>query len=395
MTDVVIIGGGVIGLSIAREISRSGREIIILEKNDRAGDVTSSRNSGVIHAGIYYPEDFLKSKLCVEGNRLIYEYAKSKKINHKKYGKYIIATKESELSNLESIFSQGKRNKVDICKVEKEQVLENNPGLIFQEALYSPSSGVIDVPEYVSALEGDIQHFGGLISLRTSFLSSSFKKNKFVINCKADDYFSIESKCLINCSGLSNEITLKNIESFPIDKIYPNYYAKGHYFKYSGKSPFSNLIYPVSGQHSLGIHVGFDLAGGMRFGPDVEFVDQIDYCFDESLKDKFVDSISRYWPDINPNKLHPDYTGIRPYDNIDFKPYPAVLVTSSLFDSQVQYFEPAKYVPKLREHTTSNNPILLKMNLIGGHAGKSGRLSSLRETSEELAFLKALSIKDS
>ena len=307
MVDVVIIGGGVIGLSIAREISKSGRETIVLEKNDRAGDVTSSRNSGVIHAGIYYPEDFLKSKLCVEGNRLIYEYAKSKKINHKQYGKFIIATSESELSNLESILIQGKRN-----KVEKAQVLENNPGLIFHEALYSPSSGVIDVPEYVTALEGDIQHFGGLISLRTTFISSMIKKKKFLINCKADDYFSIESKYLINCSGLSNETTLKNIESFPIDNIYPNYYAKGHYFKYSGKSPFSNLIYPVYGKHSLGIHVGFDLAGGMRFGPDVEFIKEIDYCFDESLKEKFVDSISCYWPDINPNKLHPDYTGIRP-----------------------------------------------------------------------------------
>ncbi len=312
MVDVVIIGGGVIGLSIAREISKSGRETIVLEKNDRTGDATSSRNSGVIHAGIYYPEDFLKSKLCVEGNRLIYEYAKSKKINHKQYGKFIIATSESELSNLESILIQGKRNKVEIFEVEKERVLENNPGLSFHEALYSPSSGVIDVPEFVTALEGDIQHFGGLISLRTSFLSSSREKKKFKINCKADDYFSIESNCLINCSGLSNEITLKNIENFPTDKIYPNYYAKGHYFKYSGKSPFSNLIYPVSGKHSLGIHVGFDLAGGMRFGPDVEFIKEIDYCFDESLKEKFVDSISCYWPDINPNKLHPDYTGIRP-----------------------------------------------------------------------------------
>ena len=135
MVDVVIIGGGVIGLSIAREISKFGRETIVLEKNDRAGDVTSSRNSGVIHAGIYYPEDFLKSKLCIEGNRLIYEYAKSKKINHKQYGKYIIATKESELSNLEAIFFQGKRNKVEICKVEKEQVLEDNPGLVFHLSL--------------------------------------------------------------------------------------------------------------------------------------------------------------------------------------------------------------------------------------------------------------------
>ena len=312
MTDVVIIGGGVIGLGIARELSLSGKETIVLEQNERAGDVTSSRNSGVIHAGIYFQEDFLKTKLCVEGNNLIYEYAKEKKINHKKYGKYIIATNKSEIQNLEALFIQGKKNKVKIERVQKEKVLHDNPGLVFQEALYSPNSGVIDVPEFVTALEGDIQHSGGLISLRTSFLSSSREKDSFVINCKAEENFSIESKYLINCSGLNNERTLKNISNFPKEKIFKNYFAKGHYFKYSGKTPFLNLIYPISGQHSLGIHVGFDLAGGMRFGPDVEFVNEIDYSFNESLKSKFVSSISQYWPDIDPEKLHPDYTGIRP-----------------------------------------------------------------------------------
>ena len=233
-------------------------------------------------------------------------------IRNKRYGKFIIASNKSEISNLEAIFIQGKLNNVEICKVENEIVLENNPGLIFHEALYSPNSGVIDVPEYVTALEGDIQHFGGLISLRTSFLSAKKRKNKFVVSCSAEDDFFVESKYLINCSGLSNELTLKNIEDFPNNKIYRNYFAKGHYFKYSGKSPFSNLIYPVSGQHSLGIHIGFDLAGGMRFGPDVEFVDEVDYSFNESLKNKFIESISQYWPDINSDKLHPDYTGIRP-----------------------------------------------------------------------------------
>ena len=312
MTDVIVIGGGVIGLSIARELSISGKETIVLEKNERSGDVTSSRNSGVIHAGIYYPENFLKTKLCVEGNRLIYEYAEEKKINYKKYGKYIIASNKNELLNLKAILIQGKKNNVDIRMVEKEKVLENNPGLIFHKALYSPTSGVIDVSEYVTALEGDIQHYGGLISLRTSFIAAEKKEEKFIVSCSAEDEFTIESKYLINCSGLSNEETLANIKYFPKDKIYRNYYAKGHYFKYSGKSPFSNLIYPVSGQHSLGIHVGFDLAGGMRFGPDIEFVNDIDYGFNESLKDKFINSIIQYWPEVNPEKLHPDYAGIRP-----------------------------------------------------------------------------------
>jgi len=312
MTDVVIIGGGVIGLTIARETSQSGLETIVLEKNDRSGDETTSRNSGVIHAGIYYPQNFLKTKLCIKGNKLIYEYAKEKKISHKKYGKYIIATSISEQKKLEKIFSQAKMNNVEISEVKNDEVLEKNPGLKFQKAIFSPSSGVIDVPEYITALEGDIQHNGGLVSLNTSFIRAKREKNLFQIHCKSEESFSISSKYLINCSGLSSEKTLISIDNFPKNKIYKNYFAKGHYFKYSGKAPFSNLIYPISGKHSLGIHVGFDLAGGMRFGPDVEFVDNLDYGFNESLKDKFIESISKYWPELNTDKLHPDYTGIRP-----------------------------------------------------------------------------------
>ena len=237
---------------------------------------------------------------------------KKKKINHKKYGKYIIAAEKSEEANLDKILKQGKKNNIFIDRANPEKVYENNPGLKFYKALYSPNSGVIDVPEYVTALEGDIQHYGGLISLRTSFLRAKNNKNGFLVDCESDDLFSLDCKYLINCSGLNNEQTLQNIQNFPRNKIYRNYFAKGHYFKYSGKAPFSNLIYPVSGNHSLGIHVGFDLAGGMRFGPDVEFVNKIDYKFNESLKEKFIKSISRYWPELNPDKLHPDYTGIRP-----------------------------------------------------------------------------------
>lgn len=312
MTDLVVIGAGVVGLAIAREASQSGLETIVLEKKDRAGDDTSSRNSGVIHAGIYYPENFLKTILCTKGNKLLYEYAADKKINHKKYGKFIIASNDSEEQKLKALLRQGKKNNVELCETDKEHVIENNPGLVFKKALFSPSSGVIDVPEYVTALEGDIQHSGGLISLKTSFLSAFKKNGNFQIFCESDQEFSISSKFLINCSGLSSEQNLENIEGFQSKNIYKNYYAKGHYFKYSGKAPFSNLIYPISGQHSLGIHVGFDLAGGVRFGPDIEFVNELNYKFDESLKNKFLDSISRYWPEINPDKLHPDYTGIRP-----------------------------------------------------------------------------------
>ncbi len=312
MFDVAIIGGGVIGLAIARELSMSGFETIVLEKNDRTGEDTSSRNSGVIHAGIYYPKNFLKTSFCVQGNKMLYKYAIEKKINHKNYGKYIIATSNTEEKKLKSLLNQAKKNNVEIHEVKKQKVLKENPGLIFTKAIFSPSTGVIDVPEYVTALEGDIQHFGGLISCRTSFLKTKKKDDNFVIHCESEEQFSITSKFLINCSGLSSENNLLKIKGFSKKDIYKNYYAKGHYFKYSGKNPFSNLIYPISGEHSLGIHVGFDLAGGLRFGPDIQFVKDIDYSFDEKLKDKFLHSISNYWPDINPEKLHPDYTGIRP-----------------------------------------------------------------------------------
>jgi L-2-hydroxyglutarate oxidase LhgO len=312
MIDLVIIGAGVIGLAIAREASQSGLETIVLEKNNRAGDDTTSRNSGVVHSGIYYPENYLKTSLCVEGNKLLYEYAIEKNIKHNKYGKYIIASCSSEEEKLKNLFQQAKKNNVEIYEADSDTVKDNNPGLIFNKAIFSPNSGVIDVPEYVTALEGDIQHLGGIISFKTSFLNAEREKGLFRINCESDKQFSINSKFLINCSGLNSENSLSGIEGLQKKDIYKNYYAKGHYFKYSGKTPFSNLIYPISGKHSLGIHVGFDLAGGMRFGPDIEFVDKIDYSFDETLKDKFLNSISKYWPEINPDKLHPDYTGIRP-----------------------------------------------------------------------------------
>ena len=182
MTDAVVIGGGVIGLSITRALCKSGLNTILLEKNERTGDDTSSRNSGVIHAGIYYPENFLKSILCVEGNKLIYEYAQAKNITHKKYGKYIIANSSSESNKLNFILEQGRKNKVDIFEADKDDVLDNNPGLTFHRALYSPNSGVLDVPEYVTALEGDIQHFGGLISTRTCFFGAKKENHQFKIH---------------------------------------------------------------------------------------------------------------------------------------------------------------------------------------------------------------------
>ena len=310
--DAVIVGAGVIGLAIAKHLSEEGMQIVVLEKERRSGESTSSRNSGVIHAGMYYPEKSLKAKLCVEGNSLLYDYAKKKNIPHKKIGKYIVSTNNSEQKKLNEIYENGKKNFVDLEMMSKESIKEKLPYLAAFSGIYSPNTGIIDVPELIRSLEFDIWQNDGLISFNTECLKVKKNNNRYEIYCDSLEKFKIDSKLLINASGLQSYETLKNFSFLPDRFRHPIYFAKGHYFKYSGNSPFSNLIYPVSGQHSLGIHVGYDLAGGMRFGPDVEFVNEIDYSFNESLKNKFVDSISQYWPDINPEKLHPDYTGIRP-----------------------------------------------------------------------------------
>ena len=272
----------------------------------------SSRNSGVIHAGMYYPENSLKAKFCVEGNKLLYEYANQKNIAHKKTGKFIISTRKSELHKLDKIYEQGLANGVIIKKCSCNEIKNKEPSLNVKAGLYSPETGIIDVPEFVTALEGDIQHKGGIISFNTEFLSAKKINGNFSINCKDQDEFEIKAKTLINASGLNSDFVSKNIKSLNKKYIYKINYAKGHYFKYSGENPFSCLIYPLPDEFSQGLHLGFDMGGQLRFGPDISWSEEINFLFDETLKKKFIESIQKYWPEMNPQKLHPDYTGVRP-----------------------------------------------------------------------------------
>jgi L-2-hydroxyglutarate oxidase LhgO len=261
---------------------------------------------------MYYPTGSLKSTLCIEGNRLLYDYAKDKNISCRKIGKYIIASKEHELEKLNNLYNQGLSSGVSLKMIAKEEIQNLYPDLVSAGAIFSPESGIIDVPELVTALEGDIQHNKGVISLKTSFISAIKSQDNFRIKCDDGNEFEINSKILINSSGLDSEINTRKI--FSLDDKYnlPINLAKGHYFKYSGKHPFKNLIYPLSNEFSQGIHAGFDLSGQLRFGPDINWVSNLDFSFDESVKDNFIDSIQQYWPEMNPDKLQPDYVGIRP-----------------------------------------------------------------------------------
>jgi L-2-hydroxyglutarate oxidase LhgO len=286
--------------------------VVVLERESRAGEGVSSRNSGVIHAGMYYPADSLKTKFCVTGNRLLYEYAERKNINHKKIGKYIIASQEADLEKLKNIYEQGLANGVTLKIYSKDEIKIAQPDLIIEGGIYSPETGIIDVPELVTALEGDIQHNQGVVSFNTSFISAKKNGDYFEVACNDGNDFSISTKMLVNSSGLYSDIISDKID--PLDsKFYsPIYYAKGHYFKYSGDHPFNSLVYPLASEFSSGLHVGFDMAGQLRFGPDITWVDHIDFTFNEALKEKFVNSIHNYWPDMDPEKLQPDYVGIRP-----------------------------------------------------------------------------------
>jgi L-2-hydroxyglutarate oxidase LhgO len=310
--DLTIIGAGVIGLSIAKSCSELGMSVVVLEKDSRAGEGISSRNSGVIHAGIYYPSESLKTKFCLSGNKLLYDYVKAKNINYKKIGKYIIASSKDEQEQLEAIYKKGILNCVSLDFISKDKMKLIYPDLNIKAGIYSPSTGIIDVPELISALEGDIQFYNGLISFNTKFVSAQKTSSGFTISCDDGNDFFINTKYLVNASGLHSDIISQQIDTLD-SKYYSSIkFAKGHYFKYSGTHPFTTLVYPLANEFSSGLHVGFDLSGQVRFGPDITWVNDIDYSFDESLKDKFINSIKKYWPEINPKKLHPDYVGIRP-----------------------------------------------------------------------------------
>ena len=333
--DLTIVGAGVIGLSIARSCTELGMTVVVLEKHSRAGEGISSRNSGVIHAGIYYPNESLKTKFCLTGNKLLYDYAEAKNINHKKIGKYIIASSKDELKKLDGIYKKGTLNSVTLDFLAKDKMKTIYPDLSIEAGIYSPNTGIIDVPEFVSALEGDIQHNNGLVSFNTKFISAQKIHSGFSISCDDGNKFLINTKYLINAAGLYSDSISQRIDTLDRQYFTPIKYAKGHYFKYSGSHPFTTLVYPLASEFSSGLHVGFDLSGQIRFGPDVTWVDNIDYSFDDSLKDHFISSIKKYWPDINSKKLQPDYVGIRPkLQNMDEK-----MKDFSITDSKVHGVE--------------------------------------------------------
>lgn len=312
--DYVVIGAGVVGLAIARALSISGREVIVLDSEKTFGTGISARNSEVIHAGIYYPQNSLKSKLCVEGSALLYNYAAEHNIEYKKCGKLIVATNEQQINTLQEIKQNAAANGVnDLKLLSQEEAIQIEPNLNCTSALLSPSTGIIDTHGFMLSLLGDLENNGSQCVFSSNVISGEIHDNHIELKVKSDNQVIIlNAKKVINSAGLGAVTFVNSISNFPANKIPNSYYAKGNYFSLNAKNPFSHLIYPVPAKAGLGVHLTFDLAGKARFGPDVEWVENIDYQVDPARADSFYPAIRRYWPDLPNGSLSPDYSGIRP-----------------------------------------------------------------------------------
>ena len=311
--NTTIIGGGVIGLSIAYSLSKKIENILLLEENDRLGQEISARNSEVIHAGIYYKKKSLKTFHCLRGNRLLYNYCKERGIPFRRVGKLIVAKKDSSLK-LKELFRNAKENGVNELRyLSKREILALEPELEVDEAIFSGTSGIIDSHGFIHSLADDFEINQGIIMQKTSFSAAKIgneKINMEIINSDKSS-FTFTTKTLINASGLSSSENSKKITGKNLPDIPETIPYKGNYFHYSGKNPFSHLIYPLPDQDGLGIHATIDMSGKLKFGPDVDLGDT-SLKVNPKRKEFFLEQIRKYWPKISEEKLVPDYVGLRP-----------------------------------------------------------------------------------
>ena len=311
--DCVVIGAGVIGLAIARRLAQSGREVIVLEAAEGIGTVTSSRNSEVIHAGIYYRSGSLMARMCVSGKQALYRYCRDHGIPHRNCGKLIVATTPKETEKLQSIRAHAEANGVvDLQTLTRETALALEPALHCEAALLSPSTGIIDSHAFMLALRGDAEDAGAAFAFHTPLLGGKARRGHIELDAGGEAPISLECRFLINAAGLDAPAIARNIDGMPVEKIPTSYLATGNYFSCSARAPFSHLIYPVPEPGGLGVHLTLDLAGQARFGPDVEWVDRIDYAVDPDRAARFYPAIRRYWPELPDGALMPSYSGMRP-----------------------------------------------------------------------------------
>jgi len=329
--ETLIIGAGVVGLACARAMAKAGQDVIVLEQHPIIGSETSARNSEVIHAGIYYPKGSLKAQTCVRGKHLLYEFCETHNVPHKQIGKLIVATNEHQQATLSEIQKHAADNGVDdLVLLDANKTQKKEPHLNAVASLFSPSTGIVDSHAYMLALQGEAEQFGCQIAFNTKAISySKLEGGGFELACSdtsnPDEITKLTCKNLIVNAGLHSSLFLNAEQENRAFQFQQIRYAKGNYFRLSGKAPFSHLIYPVPEPGGLGVHLTLDLGGQARFGPDVEWTTELDYEVDPRRGDKFYAAIRDYWPDLANGSLEADYSGIRPKlsaagePNADFK----------------------------------------------------------------------------
>jgi len=309
--DVAVIGAGLVGLATARALALAGREVVILEAEDAIGTHTSSRNSEVIHAGIYYPQGSLKARACVAGRERLYAYCAERGVPHRRCGKLIVATDAAQEEDLEGIRRKAHANGVtDVAPVSLAQVHAWEPELRAVAALHSPSTGIIDSHALMLAYLGDAENAGAMLALKSPLERAQVRPDGIALWVAGAD--PVLAGTVVNCAGLRAPSLARRVEGYPAELAPRELYAKGNYYTLERRAPFSRLVYPVPEPGGLGVHVTLDLGGRARFGPDVEWVDAIDYRVDPARAERFYAAIRRYWPGLPDGALAPGYAGVRP-----------------------------------------------------------------------------------
>lgn len=308
--DVLVIGAGIVGLAIARTLAAAGHSVVVAEREGAIGSGVSSRNSEVIHAGLYYPAGSLKARHCVEGRRLLYAYCAARGVPVAKTGKLVVATTPAEAEKVAAIAAQGRANGVEgLTLIEAADAMALEPALFCTGALWSPETGIVDSHALMLALQGELEDHGGMIAFRTSVERLAYRDGLWQVDA-AGETFAFDA--VVNAASLGAPAIARATEGYPQETIPRLVLAKGNYFSCAGRPAFTRLIYPAPTDGGLGVHLTLDLAGRMRFGPDVEWVEREDYAVDPRRADAFYAAIRRYWPGLPDGALSPDYAGIRP-----------------------------------------------------------------------------------
>ena len=309
--DAVVIGAGVIGLAVARELAAGGRETLILEAQHRFGTGASSRNSEVIHAGLYYRKGSLKARLCVAGRDRLYAYCRERGVGHQQCGKLVVATEAAQLPALARVAAAALANGVTLTELSRAASRALEPQLECVAALHSPLTGIIDSHGYMLALLADAERSGAMLACDSEVtqLVPGVRSVGIAVNGAEP---TVDARLVVNCAGVHAPAVARRMEGFPAAHIPREYFSRGNYFSLAGHAPFRHLIYPIPEDGGLGIHLTLDLAGRARFGPDVEWINSCDYAVDPQRGASFYEAIRRYWPALPEGSLQPDYAGVRP-----------------------------------------------------------------------------------